>query len=162
MVSLQARAAATLKATSGTSPPTPSFRKLPQINTPHPRKKKLPLPLLSNGTIFFGGGMGGLLLGWSGGLLLEGVCKMLGFQGLDNLKKSTTYSCAVREFSSSCVVPCKCTLPETNMETQKGAYKDYSPFKWVIWVSMLVWGSVLVCYRPCGMFSSRIYRGASG
>ena len=35
------------------------------------------------------------------------------------------------------------TLPETNMETQKGPYKDYSPFKkGLIWVSMLVWGSV--------------------
>ena len=22
-----------------------------------------------------------------------------------------------------------CTLPETNIETQKGSYKDYSPFK---------------------------------
>ena len=30
------------------------------------------------------------------------------------------------------------TLPETNMETQKGAYKDYSPFNLgAIWVSML-------------------------
>ena len=29
------------------------------------------------------------------------------------------------------------------METQKGPYKDYSPFKrGAIWVSMLVWGSV--------------------
>ena len=35
------------------------------------------------------------------------------------------------------------TLPETYMETQKGPYKDYSPFKkGLIWVSMLVWGSV--------------------
>ena len=35
------------------------------------------------------------------------------------------------------------TLPETNMATQKGPYKDYSPFKkGLIWVSMLVWGSV--------------------
>ena len=35
------------------------------------------------------------------------------------------------------------TLPETNMETQKGPYKDYSPFKkGAIWVSMLIWGSV--------------------
>ena len=33
--------------------------------------------------------------------------------------------------------------PETNMETQKGPYKDYSPLKrGAIWVSMLVWGSV--------------------
>ena len=30
------------------------------------------------------------------------------------------------------------TLPETNMETQKGAYKERA-----IWVSMLVWGSVI-------------------
>ena len=37
----------------------------------------------------------------------------------------------------------KVTLPETNMETQKGPYKDYSPSdKGTIWVSMLVWGSV--------------------
>ena len=29
------------------------------------------------------------------------------------------------------------------METQKGPYKDYSPFeKGAIWVSMLIWGSV--------------------
>ena len=34
------------------------------------------------------------------------------------------------------------TLPETNMETQKGPYKDYSPSKRGLWVSMLVWGSV--------------------
>ena len=35
------------------------------------------------------------------------------------------------------------TLSETNMETQKGPYKDYSPSKrGAIWVSMLVWGSV--------------------
>ena len=35
------------------------------------------------------------------------------------------------------------TLPETNMETQKEPYKDYSPSKkGAIWVSMLVWGSV--------------------
>ena len=35
------------------------------------------------------------------------------------------------------------TFPETNMETQKGPYKDYSPFKKVaIWVSMLICGSV--------------------
>ena len=42
------------------------------------------------------------------------------------------------------------TLPETNMETQKGPYKDYSPFKkGAIWVSMLVWGSVkgVLCFR---------------
>ena len=25
--------------------------------------------------------------------------------------------------------PVSCTLPETNMETQKGPYKDYSPFE---------------------------------
>ena len=36
------------------------------------------------------------------------------------------------------------TLPETNMETQKGPYKDYRFFKKrAISVSMLVWGSVL-------------------
>ena len=35
------------------------------------------------------------------------------------------------------------TLPEANMETQKGPYKDYIPSKKrAIWVSMLVWGSV--------------------
>ena len=35
------------------------------------------------------------------------------------------------------------TLPETNMETQKGPYKDCSSFKkGAIWISMLVWGSV--------------------
>ena len=35
------------------------------------------------------------------------------------------------------------TLLETNMETQKGPYKDYSPSQnGAIWVSMLVWGSV--------------------
>ena len=35
------------------------------------------------------------------------------------------------------------TLLETNVETQKGPYKDYSPSKrGAIWVSMLVWGSV--------------------
>ena len=36
------------------------------------------------------------------------------------------------------------TLPETNMETQKGPYNDYRPSKkGAIWVSMLVWGSVI-------------------
>ena len=30
------------------------------------------------------------------------------------------------------------------METQKGPYKDHSLFKGAIWVSMLVWGSVLL------------------
>ena len=34
------------------------------------------------------------------------------------------------------------------METQKGPYTDYSPFKGgLIWVSMLVWGSVGSCGR---------------
>ena len=38
-----------------------------------------------------------------------------------------------------------CTLPETNMETQKGPYEDYSPFKkGTIWISMLVWGNVYI------------------
>ena len=37
------------------------------------------------------------------------------------------------------------TLPETNMETQKGPYKDYSPFKRrAMGVSMLVCGSIAV------------------
>ena len=42
------------------------------------------------------------------------------------------------------------------METQKGAYKDYSPFKGgAIWVSMLVWGSVgIPCCRTLGLLSS--------
>ena len=35
----------------------------------------------------------------------------------------------------------QCTLLETNMETQKGPYKDYSLSE-AIWVSMLVWRSV--------------------
>ena len=42
------------------------------------------------------------------------------------------------------------TLPETNMETQKGHYKDYrSSKKGAIWASMLVWGSVGFQVPPC-------------
>ena len=33
-------------------------------------------------------------------------------------------------------------LLETNMETHKGPYKDYSPSERTIWASMLVSGSV--------------------
>ena len=41
------------------------------------------------------------------------------------------------------VLHCPSTLLETNMETPKGPYKDYSPSKMgAIWVSMLVWESV--------------------
>ena len=38
------------------------------------------------------------------------------------------------------------TLPETNMETQKGPYKDHCPSKrgLITWVSMLVWGSLSI------------------
>ena len=43
---------------------------------------------------------------------------------------------------SSCVVVY--TLPETNMETQKGPFKDYSPSKMGLYgFSMLVWGSIV-------------------
>ena len=45
------------------------------------------------------------------------------------------------------------TLPETNMEPQKGPYKDYSPSKkGAIWVSMSVWGSVNRTY--VGLFEA--------
>ena len=39
------------------------------------------------------------------------------------------------------------------METQKGPYKDHSPFKkGDIWVSMLVWGSVIMSgFRDLGL-----------
>ena len=54
---------------------------------------------------------------------------MLGFQfrvGGAGLEVRGFQGCWAWDFE---VTTFKATLPETNMETQKGPYKDYSPFK---------------------------------